>query len=235
MPDPPEQAAATSQSVKSVERRRRPELSTAQREVETLFAQPYIDPLTQYLADTRGDTGKTDLRQRVRTERDHRCAVIAARYDAEPPTEQSLAAYRTGYEYSCPEDVAAYAQRLTALRDQPEPEPAIGNTASPELSKQLNDCYLLTAIRNFSEAMKACRQPAVQGDIKAQTNMALMTYALKDYASAYHWAVAAAPHSVEAARLLGQMYTAGQGVEPDAEAAEKWNARARDQVYDGTR
>lgn len=216
-----------------------PSGNDAEREVDALFAQPYIDPLTRYLERTEDKTDNPALRQRVRKERDRRCAEIADRYAAEPVTEQSLTTYRKGYDYSCPADVAAYASRLATLkaRTQPEPDAARepGDAAPVALSKQLNDCYLLTAIRNFSEAMKACRQPATEGDIKAQTNMALMTFALKDYANAFRWASAAAPHSAEAAHLLGQLYAEGLGVAPDADAARKWNGLARDQGYDGSK
>jgi hypothetical protein len=189
----PEQPTAAPQVSESIETPSQPKPQSSKEEhmVETLFAQPYIDPLTRYLENTRGNTGRADLRQRVRDERNHRCEVIAARYNAEPVTESARAAYRNGYEYSCASDVDAYAQRLATLKAQtpPEPEPALEKEAAPpELSKQLNDCYLLTAIRNFSEALKACQQPADQGDVKAQTNMALMTFALKDYTSAFHWA-----------------------------------------------
>lgn len=238
----PEQSSAAPSIHESADHPSQPESGSKQeeRKVQALFAQPYIDPLTRYLDRTGGDTNTTALRQRVQVERDRRCVEVAARYGDGPITEESLTSYRAGYEYSCPGEVAAYARRLAALTasdTQPPratPDAESSEATPPKLSKQLNDCYLLTAIRNFSEAMKACRQPADQGDVKAQTNMALMTFALKDYASAFRWASAAAPNSAEAAHLLGQMYTTGRGVKVNADAADKWNALARDQGYDGT-
>lgn len=238
-PDSLEQPSAAPPTRESADQSSQPEpqISIEERKVEALFAQPYIDPLTRYLERAGDDADKATLRQRVQEERDRRCAEIADQYAGEPVTEQSLKSYRTGYSYSCPDDVAAYARKLATLKARSTEASGTGTkpgqTASAQLSKQLNDCYLLTAIRNFSEAMKACRQPATDGDIKAQTNMARMTFALKDYTSAFRWASAAASQSAEAAYLLGQMYATGQGVEADADAAKKWNALARDRGYEG--
>ncbi|WP_166267189.1 SEL1-like repeat protein [Marinobacter caseinilyticus] len=193
--------------------------AAGERLLAELFAQPYIDPLTVYLARQEGDA---NLRQRVAEERARRCEEVARRFSAEPATEEALSSYRTGYLYSCPDDVEAYARRLTAHNKQPV----------AGISKQLNDCYLLTAIRNYSEGLKACREPALQGDTQAQTNMALMTFALKDYANAFRWASEAAPHSGAASHLLGEMYASGRGVKRDSKAAEKWSSLAAERGYE---
>jgi hypothetical protein len=210
-------------------------------ELRPLFAQPYIDPLTRYLQRHRDDEPRASQLLQVRRERDRRCAAVAERYNADPLTAGALARYRAGYSFSCPQDVAAYAGQLKRqMAEAAEPaEPAApkpGQRQPPSVSKQqLNDCYLLTAIRNFSEALKACRAPAEAGDVQAQNNMAQIAYAFRDHAVAYRWARQAAPESADAAYLLGQMYTAGQGVEQSSKKAETWYAKAARQGHAGAK
>lgn len=207
------------------------------REVEELFAQPYIDPLTRYLEQYHNDDSRAAHLQQVLSERDNRCALIAQRYAERPLTGQTLAQYRAGYSYSCPAQVEAFATRLAEL-DPPPPatkQRATGDDSSnpsdqtawdAQLTRQLNECYLLTTIRNFSEARQACLAPAEQGDLRAQYNMALISRALEDYAEALHWAHLGAERSAEARYLLGELYANGQGVERDDEHALRWYREA---------
>lgn len=199
------------------------------REVEQLFAQPYIDPLTRYLRDHAGDTGRVLQLRRVGQERERRCEAIAGRYREGPLNAPTLARYQAGYQFSCPDDVEAYARRLRqqqASQAAVAPESTEPHPADETLSRQLNDCYLLTTIRNFTAALKACREPAESGDLKAQTNMALISYALQDYANAGYWAREAAPDSGTASYLLGEMYAAGLGVAQSHKEAEAWYSQA---------
>ncbi|MGP4844017.1 tetratricopeptide repeat protein [Marinobacter sp. 1Y8] len=217
----------------------------ANAELKALFEQPYIDPLTAYIRDVEGDSSKADLLAVVIEERERRCDVIASRYAGEPASAERLVLYRAGYNMSCPADVAAYAGRVASLKeDDASAEPAmeVAEPANPEpvvaepvaeshaiddaLRKQLNDCYLLTAIRNFSSALSACREPADAGNVRAQTNMALIFSALRDYDNAYRWATLAAPESGDAANLLGELYSRGQGVEVDQEKSIQWFEKA---------
>lgn len=216
-------------------------------ELKALFDQPYIDPLTAYMRDVEGDPAKADLRAVVAEERDRRCAVIASRYDEKPVSADRLARYRAGYTLSCPADVATYAERVALLNVAPadpvekpvaaqvapetaEPVPAESVAAEQPmdeaLRKQLNDCYLLTAIRNFSSALEACHAPADAGNVRAQTNMALISNALRDYGNAYRWATLAAPESGDAANLLGELYSQGHGVGADQAKAALWFEKA---------
>lgn len=203
-------------------------------ELRALFDQPYIDPLTRYLQRFQDDEARLAPLQQVRLERKKRCEAVAARYNADPLTASGLARYRGGYSLSCPRDVAAYAQRLENLQQSQVEEPAAPEV-SPEViewvaesppSSQLNDCYLLTRIRNFSEAQKACREPARMGDARAQTNMALIAHAFQDYENAEYWAREAAPKSGDACYLLAQMYAEGQGVEQSDKQAVRWYSQA---------
>jgi len=204
-------------------------------EIQPLFDQPYIDPLTEYLQRYQNDSSRTAQLGQVRAERERRCAAIARRYNAGEITETVLAQYRRGYSFSCPQDVAAYEARLEAIPQgakparQPGSEPLNNDSEERDdeaqkvaVSRQLNDCYLLTRIRNFSGALAACRGPAEVGAVGAQASMALIENALGNHESAYRWARKAAPESGQAAYLLGEMYAQGRGVAQDKDSAAKW-------------
>ncbi|WP_227545925.1 tetratricopeptide repeat protein [Marinobacter fonticola] len=216
-------------------------------ERQALFDQPYIDPLTEYLHRFEADVSRAALLTEVRQERERRCDVIFKRYSAEPPTSKKLARYRGGYNFSCSDDVETYATMLEkqqadiAARQlaesaaaKAEPPDAVAEAAEETppkpgrkvVSQQLSDCYLLTAIRNFSDALAACRGPAENGNVQAQTNMATIAYALQDYATAHDWARRAAPESADAANLLGEMHAAGHGVPSNRKAARTWYQQA---------
>jgi len=102
-------------------------------------------------------------------------------------------------------------------------EPAsAGESQNEAVSRQLNECFLLTRIRNYSAALEACHGPAEDGAIGAQSNMAQIQSALGNHESAYQWARKAAPASAQAANLLGEMYAHGRGVTEENAKAVKW-------------
>ena len=222
-------------------------------EINPLFEQPYIDPLTEYLQRYAGDPKRAAQLGQVRQERERRCAAVARRYNMDGISETGLALYRRGYSFSCPQDVAAYEARLEALQQASAPArqsgdeslnkakavrademvgsaPKAKNTESNSANEaekvakthQLNNCYLLTQIRNFSGALNACRGPAEAGAAGAQVRMAQIQKALGNHESAYRWARQAAPESAEAANLLGEMYAKGLGVAQDKAEAANW-------------
>jgi TPR repeat protein len=213
----------------------RPDPRPFKRERQALFDQPYIDPLTDYLEAYAGDTERASIVRQVEDERERRCESIAGQYASEPATEAVLERYRAGYSYSCPEQVSAFAERVS--RDDPGDDIAEPVTDAPGKSpdspptdeQALGDCYLLTSIRNYSAAREACLEPAQAGDTRSQANMALIAHAFEDYASALEWAEKAAPASSEAGYLLGRMYASGQGVEQDMEQAVYWYSKAAGQ------
>lgn len=207
-----------------------PERDAYQREQRALFDQPYIDPLTEYLAEHRDDPARESVLRQVRQERDLRCNAVAGQYANEPATAAVLERYDAGYSYSCPEQVAAFEERVNQQASEPEAETAkVDPPNGKGVSDQaLSDCYLLTTIRNFSAARKACREPADNGDVRSQANMAIIAHAFEDYTSAREWAERAARASGEAAFLLGQMYSTGRGVGKDMDQAVYWyNEAAR--------
>lgn len=204
-------------------------------EIQPLFDQPYIDPLTEYLQRYAGDHARTAQLGQVREERERRCAAIARRYNTGEITQAGLARYRLGYDFSCPQNVAAYEARLEAMPQSPkstwqpvseslsdDSEVSDNEPQKVAVSGQMNDCYLLTRIRNFSGALKACRGPAEGGVVGAQASMAQIENALGNHESAYRWARQAAPESGQAAYLLGEMYAQGRGVAQDKNMAVKW-------------
>lgn len=204
-----------------------------QRERDALFDQPYIDPLTDYLIEHYADDDRRSVLQQVREERDRRCEAVATEFTDEPSTRDALKRFNAGYAYSCPEQVAAFEERVNRQAASPrppaptpetpmsEPQPVTGSTETiPD--QALSDCYLLTTIRNFSAARQACREPADLGDIRSQANMALVAHAFEDYEEALRWARKAAAESEEAAFLLGQMYANGRGVSQNKNQAVYW-------------
>lgn len=206
-------------------------------ERQALFDQPYIDPLTDYLSEHQDDSDRAAVVQQVKEERERRCESIADQYAGESATEAVLARYRAGYIYSCPEQVAAFAERV----DREAPQEAISSLVTDERSKgadspstdqpAVGDCYLLTSIRNYSAAREACLEPAQAGDTRSQANLALIAHAFEDYDSALEWAEKAAPASSEASYLLGRMYSSGQGVEEDMDTAIYWYSKAAGQGH----
>lgn len=218
-------------------------------ELAELFGQPYIDPLTRYLEDHADDNSRQPVLVEVRRERELRCQAVAKRYLGDPISAGALARYKGGYSFSCPDGVQAYAARLERLEaeetaraeraareaeaarvEEPQAEPA--NVFS---ERQLNDCYVLTEIRNLNKALKACQGPAEAGDVQSQTNMAHISHVFQDHAQAYQWAREAAPKSDEAAYLLGKLYEAGLGVAQNPERAAFWYGKAAERGHSGAR
>ncbi|WP_409523889.1 tetratricopeptide repeat protein [Nitrincola sp. MINF-07-Sa-05] len=209
-----------------------------EQEVRALFEQPFIDPLTRYLERYSTDRARAGFIRQISAERDKRCAVIAARYEEQPRTLESLERYRRGYDYSCSEDVEAFAalvQAATGSKTRAQ-EVASDTDSVPEslTDAQRNECYLLTKIRNFNEARELCIMPAESGDMRSQLNMALISQALRDYPEALRWARLVAERSPEARYVLGQLFANGQGVMQDYAEALTWFQRAANDGHAGS-
>ena len=214
-----------------------------QQEVEALFAQPYIDPLTRYLEAHSNDRSRATLLGTVATERERRCQVIARRYASVTPDQANLQRLERGYLYSCPEQVKAFADQLERSRPEAAQEsmatqqqnavrPAPTDSSVPaslygiapqddsvELAvvrRQASNCYLLFTIRNFSQAETACAAPAASGDAKAQQHLARISELAGDPEKAMHWAARSAQQEYpEALLLLGRYYQEGVGTVTD--------------------
>jgi len=215
-------------------------------EVNTLFAQPYIDPLTDYINRHIDDKNRAEPLRKVSNERKVRCQKIADLYAKRPLTQASLNRYQAGYNYSCPKDVEAFALRLA---DTEKPETSESASAPSDISptavkpvldqaivsnvnkEQLNDCYLLTTISNFREAKQACLSPATEGDARAQLNMAIIHKAMGEYPQSFEWAEKVQDQSPRARYLLGELYASGQGVKQNDKAAFNAFEKAGEEGY----
>jgi len=225
-----------------------------QQEIDALFAQPMIDPLTRYLETHSADGHRARQLQQVVAERDRRCGEIGRTYASRDAITANLRRMRGGYLYSCPDEVQAFAGRVKKQASkavaQPSPAPAAAPQAAPMTSaepppslemasadfadalnrKRNSNCYLLYTIKNYTQALEACRQPAERGDAKAQHHMGSVSLARRDYRSAKTWAERSAAQNHAAGQLLlGRLYQDGQGVKQDQRRGLDLISKAADQ------
>lgn len=221
---------------------------TYKQELKALFAQPYIDPLTDYLKQHRQDRGRRAALGQVAGERDRRCDRIARRYEQHAKTAEVLARYQAGYSYSCPRQVQAFAAQVRPVRstapiaratERVEPRSEAAETDLPvmsELSEEtveqreseaVNECYLLEQIHNYADAIAACQAPAQGGDMKAQRALGNSLLALQRYDDARHWLLMAARQQDAQAQIrLAEMALKGQAGEADPAQAWAWYRQA---------
>jgi TPR repeat protein len=190
----------------------------AQREVNELLEQTNIDPLTRYL-DRHGQV-RSATTDRIRTERDKRCAAIADSYATRDKTVANLEKLENGYRYSCPAVVQTFADQVNRSGTQTKQGETVQGgpsaTASHPPTKDkasLEKCYLPFAIKNYREAYEACASPAATGDAQAQYNLGFSARVLKLYPEAVQWTQRSAAQGLPAAQLhLGLLYQRGQGL-----------------------
>lgn len=208
-----------------------------QAEVDALIGQPLIDPLTRYLEEHAGDDARADYLARLASERDSRCQAIAKRHAGEAPTPQNLQRLQRGYLYSCPGEVKAFASRVDGTRTA-----GAANRAAPDAEahrpaamaeslgrKEANNCYMLFTIKNYRQALEACREPAQRGDARAQHHMASLALTNRDLEAAAAWATRSAGQQFPPGQLLlGNLYKDGQGVRKDPVQALKLIQQAAD-------
>ncbi len=237
-----------------------------EQEVNALFQQKYIDPLTRFLETHAENNSTRPYLEAVRRERERRCEEIADRFATKEKNSDTLARLKGGYHYSCPGVVAEFAKEVgreaesesEVLESPPETDqaeretespPADGEALAPEpetppapaprqaeekktevSSKTLENCYLLFSIKNYSEAIPACRKAAEAGDAKAQYNLGVMHKVLQNYAEALKWTREAVEQGMaEAQAHLAQLYYQGLGVDRNYSEALKWFTRAAEQ------
>jgi TPR repeat protein len=205
-----------------------------QEEIEQLFVQPYIDPLTVYLDEHATDDRRASQLVLVAQERDKRCAAIADIYADREASRGNLQRMQRGYLKSCPADVQAFAARVqqssaaqtvSATRAEPQPASEPASDPATDLNKALDEsltrrqnsnCYLLFTIKNYTQAYEACRPIAESDDAKAQHHLASLEITRGNYAAAFSWAERSASQQYPPGQLiLGQLYQAGQGTEQD--------------------
>lgn len=218
-----------------------------QQEVDQLFAQPYIDPLTLYIEEHSADDRRSRQLALVARERDERCAVVARTYAGRDATRDNLSRMQRGYLMSCPEDVQDFAARVrqtpvakSPAPDVPAPAPAApampvaadtGSAVDEAVSRRQNsNCYLLFTIKNYTQAHSACRPVADSGDARAQHHMASLERTRGDLSAAFTWAErSAAQQHAPGQLVLGQLYQAGQGTAVNQLKALQLMRQAADQ------
>lgn len=189
--------------------------SPLHQEVELLLDQPLIDPLTQFLERHASLPARDPDYQRILRERDSRCRAIGTRYARRAPSIDNLRTLRSGYQYSCPEQVAAFARQVpeSATSSAPAAEPARVSV----LPAQTSSCYLLFAIRNQQQALPACTAAAEAGDARSQHHLASLLRSNRALTDALHWAEqSAASGYPEGQLLLAELHQQGHGAPSDA-------------------
>src|SRR5690606_24599153 len=193
-------------------------------EAQRLLDQPRIDPLTQFLEQHAHAAGTSIYQQLVR-ERDSRCRAIGTRYAAEPPTAETLARLRAGYQYSCPGQVATFAERVdnsapTRQSSAPRADQLSAQDPPRVPQRQINSCYLLFTIKNYQQALPACSAAAEAGDAKAQHHLASILKVNGKAEQALVWANRSAEQQYGPGQLLvAQLYQQGLGTAVDQQKA----------------
>jgi hypothetical protein len=225
-------------------------------EVQALFAQPYIDPLTRYIEQHADDDRFAAQLARVAAERSRRCEAIDGTYSGREASRENLNRMRRGYAYSCPDEIqifTARVERSAGTRDSipasvddeiavAPAEIAPGSITAPasaaldtELEealsrRQRSDCYLLFTIRNNTQAQKACLPLAISGDAKAQHHMAQLALMRNEGNAAADWAKRSAGQKHAPGQMtLAQLYQDGKGVAKDPIRAHVLMKSAADQ------
>ncbi|MBU3909213.1 MAG: sel1 repeat family protein [Gammaproteobacteria bacterium] len=208
-----------------------------QEEVDALFGQPLLDPLTRYLEEHSGDEARATYLAKVASERDSRCQAIAKRYAGEAANPQNLQRMQRGYLYSCPGEVKTFASRVDSTRPAVPVSPVVPDAEAPRPAamaeslsrKEANNCYMLFTIKNYRQALEACREPAQSGDARAQHHMASLALINRDSEAAAAWATRSANQQFAPGQLLlGNLYKEGQGVKKDNVQALKLMQQAAD-------
>ena len=112
------------------------------REVQLLFDQQHIDPLTRYLEKHANDPARADHLTRVRTERDRRCGEIAGRYATKSANEANLDKLKRGYAYSCLPVVEEFATRVDEVQPWVDEEQPRVDEVQPQVdARAAENCY----------------------------------------------------------------------------------------------
>lgn len=195
-------------------------------EIQALFDQKYIDPLTRYMEEHAKDPSHMENLARARKERDRRCGEIAERYRAKSATTANLDRLERNYRYSCPQVVDEFAVQV-AEGGKPEPVAEVRHQVD---TKATENCYLLFAIKNYQEAPAACEPPAKQGDARSQHNLGIVFSVIGRHPEGLKWTKLAVAQGLPEAQLhLGLLHQKGQGVSHDERKALQWFQRAGEQ------
>ncbi len=204
-------------------------------DIQALFAQKRIDPLTDYLNTHQGDKNKAEQVARVLQERDQRCEKIAAWHLKKAPTQENLDRLKGGYAYSCQSLIETFTQRVAEVQrtqtpnnqaiasapKEAEPVPEAVAAETPKAEKTQNDVAKLPppvvtqpAPAPMIEQKKDCQQ-AMQ-----QKNFAKILDACPKKAQ---------KGLLQAQLTLAKMYADGKGVAQNDQQAVQWYRLAAEQ------
>ncbi len=216
-------------------------VDSPEKELQALLAQPWIDPLTDYIKQHQGDAARKSVLVRLLTERERRCHQVDQRYAQGDKTADALSRYRAGYGYSCPQQVQAFAEQVEQVASVQSPDvqssgkrddKSVARPASVDTNgaAAANECYLLTQIRNHLDAISACQAPAQAGDTRAQRSLAQSLFALQRYEEAHNWLLQAARQGdVQAQLRLAEISLNGPDGHADPALAWAWLLQAGEQ------
>ena len=191
-------------------------------EVQALFDQQYIDPLTEYLRLHSEDIDYAPYLDLVRAERNERCSAVANRYAGQTASPASLQRLKRGYNLSCSQQPPTSKLPAAAQSNSNQPTRA----ESTSLSGESKDCYLLFSIKNFQQAAAPCSAAAANDDAKAQHHLAVIAQANNDQAQALQWATRSAELGDPNGQLMLANLLSRKG---DDEQAFRWLQASADQ------
>lgn len=216
-------------------------VDSPEKELQALLAQPWIDPLTDYIKQHQGDAARKSVVARLLTERERRCNQVDQRYVQRDKTADALTKYRAGYGYSCPQQVQAFAEQVEQVASVQSPDvQSSGQRGDKSVVRPssvdtngaaaANECYLLTQIHNHLDAISACQAPAQAGDTRAQRSLAQSLFALQRYEEAHNWLLQAARQGdVQAQLRLAEISLNGPDGHADPALAWAWLLQAGEQ------
>lgn len=171
-----------------------------EQEVERLFGQPLIDPLSDYLDTKPNDLRYTPHRQRVARERDRRCENIGTRYSRRPATRENLDQLRSLYNRSCPQQVAEFEHRLNntpdvelvaRAREPEQPEPAAPAPVREQPARQAQPEPPRGAPRPAAEPVQASAEPA-RNVVNEEVKNCYLLFAIRNFQQAHRACITAA-------------------------------------------
>lgn len=145
-------------------------------EIDDLFSQKYIDPLTNYVKTHERDPSRKDAIQRVRIEIGNRCQKIAKRFKRKPKTKATLAKLKAGYQYSCSRIVDEFAKIIPRYEEK-----------SSQYEANNTQCQY-PSVKDVETSITLCEPLAYIGNTKAQLVLSKLYRDKDDKIWAFVWA-----------------------------------------------
>lgn len=203
----------------------RPRKSDIDREIleerDAILAQPYIDPLTDFIKRYENRDSLVSVVEAVRKEREQRCQEVYAIYQDRAANRENLGRLKRNYNYSCPAMVATYIEQWQGQQKQ---EGDQGGDDGDRCRRAFSSDALTTLGR--------CGEMAASGDPQAQYYLASSHRKLRQYEESLFWAEKAAEQDhMEAQFILGDLYAAGLGTKENPQKALFWKKQAASQGH----